>query len=126
MGERQGEQLDQRQSRGDWLCSTTTATSNPPEAVLNMASPYGSDYEDDAALEAAVAKDAFGLSSFTSSSSSKGKSSSKEGKATASNSSSKAGDTTTSSRKALVTNPDVLTEVCRLRLVCQTALNVVC
>jgi len=31
----------------------------------DMASPHGSDHDDDAAIEAAVAKDAFGLSSFT-------------------------------------------------------------
>lgn len=73
-----------------------------------MASPHGSDYEDDAAIEAAVAKDAFGLASLASSSSTKAKSS-KDSKASSKN---KAVDTSSSTRKALVTNPDVLTEVC--------------
>lgn len=72
-----------------------------------MASPHSSDHEDDAAFEAAAAKDAFGLSSFTSSSKGKG---SKESKASGSGSS-KANDAGASARKALVTNPDVLTEV---------------
>lgn len=71
-----------------------------------MSSPHGSDHEDDAAFEEAAAKDAFGLSSFTSSS--KGKAT-KDGKA--STSKAKAADAVKSVRPGLVTNPDVLTEV---------------
>lgn len=73
-----------------------------------MSSPHGSDYEDDAAIEEAVAKDAFGLSSFTGATTSKGKAT-KDSKASAK--SRAAAEVTPSSRKGLVTNPDVLTEV---------------
>lgn len=73
-----------------------------------MASPYGSDHEDDAAFEEAAAKDAFGLSSFTSPSKGKAAKDSKAGGSKGS----KAAEASTSVRKALVTNPDVLTEVC--------------
>lgn len=72
-----------------------------------MASSQGSDHEDDAAIEEAVAKDAFGLSSFTSSS--KPKAAPKDSKA--STAKSKTAEGAPSTRMALVTNPDVLTEV---------------
>lgn len=74
-----------------------------------MASAHldGSDHEDDAAIEEAVSKDAFGLSSFSNSNqvSTKGNS-----KTSAKASSSRQGPVA-SVKKSLVTNPDVLTEV---------------
>jgi hypothetical protein len=76
-----------------------------------MSSPNGSDHEDDAAIEAAVAKDAFGLASFTSSSAGAGGST--KGKASSSKAKDNSKTLAASSiiRKEFVTNPDVLTEV---------------
>lgn len=98
-------QRENRLSRNSALDAAPTDTTR---SLLQptMASPHGSDYDDDAAIEEAVAKDAFGLSSLASSSKTK---ITKDGKVSTKN---RTADSSSSTRKALVTNPDVLTEVC--------------